>query len=64
MLWYSSEAPRRGASDEYHNICFHGEITKVLCGYPILSGTKISIHAVGSKASLFVRMKIGYCTIS
>ena len=21
-----------------HNICFHGEIRKVLCGYPLLSG--------------------------
>ena len=21
-----------------HNICFHGEIRKVLCGYPILYG--------------------------
>ena len=22
MLWYSLEAPRWGASNEYHNICF------------------------------------------
>ena len=22
MLWYSLEAPHRGASNEYHNICF------------------------------------------
>ena len=28
MLWYSLEAPRRGASNEYHKICFHGEIRK------------------------------------
>ena len=24
MLWYSLEAPRRGASNEYHNICCRG----------------------------------------
>ena len=28
-LWYSLEAPRRGASNEYNNICFHGEIRKI-----------------------------------
>ena len=36
MLWYSLEAPYRGASNGTHNICFHGEIRKVLCGYPYL----------------------------
>ena len=25
---YSLEAPHRGASNEYHNICFHEEIKK------------------------------------
>ena len=34
---YSLEAPRWGASNEYHNICFHWEIRKILCGYPLLS---------------------------
>ena len=34
---YSLEAPRQGAFNEYHNICFHGEIRKILCGYPLLS---------------------------
>ena len=34
---YSLEAPRRGASYEYHNICFRREIRKILCGYPLLS---------------------------
>ena len=29
MLWYSLEAPRRGASNEYHNICFRGEIKEI-----------------------------------
>ena len=26
---YSLEAPRQGTSNEYHNICFHGEIKKI-----------------------------------
>ena len=26
---YSLEAPRQGASNEYHNICFRGEIRKI-----------------------------------
>ena len=34
---YSLEAPRQGASNEYHNICFCREIRKILCGYPLLS---------------------------
>ena len=34
---YSLEAPRWGASNEYHNICFRGEIRKLLYGYPLLS---------------------------
>ena len=25
---YSLEVPQRGISNEYHNICFHGEIRK------------------------------------
>ena len=29
MLWYSLEVPRRDASNEYHNICFCGEIRKI-----------------------------------
>ena len=40
MLWVlirRLEAPRRGTSNEYHNICFRGEIRKILCGYPLLS---------------------------
>ena len=27
---YSLEMPRRGASNEYHNICFLGEIRKIM----------------------------------
>ena len=34
---YSLEEPQQGASNEYHNICFPGEIRKILCGYPLLS---------------------------
>ena len=29
MLWYSLEAPRRGASNEYHNICFREEVKNI-----------------------------------
>ena len=35
---YSLEAPFQGASNEYNNICFCGEIRKILCGLPLLSG--------------------------
>ena len=28
VLWYSLEVPLWGASNEYHNICLHGEIRK------------------------------------
>ena len=31
--------PHWGTSNEYHNICFSGEITKIFSWYPILSGT-------------------------
>ena len=34
---YSLEAPQRGASNAYHNICFRGEIWKILYGYLLLS---------------------------
>ena len=38
MLWYSLEAPRRGVSNEYHNIFFsYRNNKKILCGYPLLS---------------------------
>ena len=43
MLWYSLEAPRRGASNEYHNVSFRQEIRKILCGYPLLSVAMICI---------------------
>ena len=29
MLWYSLEASFRGTSNEYHNVCFRGEIRKI-----------------------------------
>ena len=28
-LWYSLEPPRRGGSNEYHNLCFWAEIWKI-----------------------------------
>ena len=43
---YSLEAPHRGASNEYHNICFHGEIRKILCGYPLLSVAMDHAHPI------------------
>ena len=27
-----------------HNICFHREIRKILCGYPLLSVAMTSVH--------------------
>ena len=38
MLWCSLEAPRRGASNEHLQHMFKGEIRKILCGHPLLSG--------------------------
>ena len=29
-----------------HNICFHGEIRKILCGYPHLSVAMTELHVV------------------
>ena len=43
MLGYSLEAPHQGASNEYHNICFCGEIRNILTRYPFLSGAKTTI---------------------
>ena len=34
---YSLEVPRRGTSNEYHNVCFHQEIRKLFTWYPFLS---------------------------
>ena len=38
MLWYSLEVPHRGTSNEYPQHMFHGELRKILCGNPLLSG--------------------------
>ena len=27
-----------------HNVCFHGEIRRILCGYPLLSIAMISVQ--------------------
>ena len=50
MLWYSLEAPRRGASNEYPNISFRGEIRK----YQYFSDEKksppyLELWSIGSK---------------
>ena len=34
MKTYVVGTHQRGASNEYHNVCFHGEIRKILYGYP------------------------------
>ena len=36
----------RGASNEYHNICFRGEIRKILYGYPLLSVALLPSHII------------------
>ena len=46
MLWYSFEVPRRGASNEYNNICFHGKIRKIFSQYPFLSGAMHSLSKI------------------
>ena len=38
MLWNSLEVPLGSAFNEYPQHIFHGEIRKILGGYPILSG--------------------------
>ena len=39
---YSLEAPRRGASNEYHKHMFSWRNKKILCGYPLLSVAMIN----------------------
>ena len=52
MLWYSLEAPRQGASNEYHNICFCGEIRKISYFWPEKSALTSAVdHNQGAKVS-------------
>ena len=37
MLWVLIRSASPGTSNEHHNICFRGEIRKILYGYPLLS---------------------------
>ena len=37
MLWYSLKVLGEALLMSTHNICFRGEIRKILCGYPFLS---------------------------
>ena len=41
MLWYSLEAPHRGASNGYPQHSFFGEIRKIICEYPFLTGVLV-----------------------
>ena len=52
MLGYSLEVLRRGASNEHHNICFRGEIRKILCGYSLLSAA-ILAYGICYKGIMF-----------
>ena len=49
--WYSLEVPLRGTSNEYHNICFSGEIRKkYLSGYSFyLELCRMCLHTTGDR---------------
>ena len=60
---YSLEAPHSDTPNEYHNICFSGEIRKILCGYPFLSGAmmdpyKFDSNSVSRTLEVFVRKEL------
>ena len=38
------KCPKEGTSNEYHNICFHREIRKIICGYPFHENRPIQIY--------------------
>ena len=41
-----------------HNICFRGEIRKILCGYPLLS-----VAMVASPESVSTHLNMNICSI-
>ena len=45
MLRYSLEVPGQGTSNEYHNVCFCGEVREILCGLPLKS-YEMSIYLI------------------
>ena len=40
-----------------HNICFTGEIRKIICGYPLLSGAKQNITISFTRKYFFFSIK-------
>ena len=65
MLWYSLEAPQRGISNKYHNICFCQDIRKILSGYPLLlkAMIKVKINKYGKCPKILyakVAIKMAY----
>ena len=38
-----------------HNICFHREIRKILCGYPLLSVAMIQLTLVASQELMLLQ---------
>ena len=57
-MWYSLEALAEALLMSTHNICFHGEIRKILCGYPLLSGAML--HALFCSAMKFFSVSGAY----
>ena len=50
-----------------HNICFHGEIIKILCRYPFLSGTMTDVFFFTSSECMnkvqFLFVCVYCCTV-
>ena len=48
--------PHRGTSNEYHNICFHEEIRKILCRNPFLTRAifSVSLHQVNTTSLMVI----------
>ena len=54
MLWYSLEAPRRGASNEYHNIRFRGEIRKISAFFRMNLDEKCALSVAMDTLVIFI----------
>ena len=46
-----------------HNICFHGEIRKILCGYPLLSVAMIKALLVYFPSYNYLQKKLIFRTL-
>ena len=44
-----------------HNICFHGEIRKILCGYPLLASLGGSVGCAVRLETRRLRGVVGWC---